>query len=343
VCGELIVFKLAIIIPIYKVKSFINECVDSLVLEYDKNFQYVFVDDGCPENSLEFAKSKNDDFFNKNNVVIVKKKNGGISSARNAGLDKVNAEFFTFLDPDDFYCDGFRAVVNEAILNYDFDILEYEMVRFKNKATYPSIVNRNIDVVFSGCSSQIRNKSLGRGDWQVWRRVFKSERYLTHRFIEGVCFSEDISYTSPMYYENFKLMVLSNRVIAYRDNSGSITAEFSNLPTNRVQIYLESFKKIICDFDRGQVVDYRIIDSVLLIAARLGLENPVVLSEKRLSVLSIELLKRIVFSIRYVTGNKKYYRIIFIFSPFIYVHIRRWTGLIKRTSRFAKLKLNNRL
>jgi glycosyltransferase involved in cell wall biosynthesis len=336
------VFKLAIIIPIYKVKSFINDCVDSLVSEYDEKFQYIFVDDGCPENSLEFAKSNNNNFFCKNNIVIVEKKNGGVSSARNAGLDQVNAEFFTFLDSDDFYYDGFRTIVKEAILNHDFDILEYEMVRFKNKSTYPLIVNKDIDVLFSGCSSQVRNKSLGRGSWHVPRRVFRSERYLTHRFNDGI-FLEDLTYTSQMYYENFKLTVLSNKMVAYRDNSKSITAEFINLPENRVQVHLDSFEKVIAELDSGQIVDYKVIDSVLLIAAGLGLENSAILNEKRLGVISNDFLKRIMFSIRYVTGNKKYYRIIFISSPFIYEYVRRLVGVINRTGGFTRFRQKNRL
>ena len=89
----------SVIVPIYKVEDYLDECVKSIVDQTYKNIEIILVDDGspdhCPQKCDEWAK-------NDLRIRVVHKQNGGLSSARNAGLDVAKGEYIAFVDSDDF-------------------------------------------------------------------------------------------------------------------------------------------------------------------------------------------------------------------------------------------------
>ena len=92
----------SIIIPVYKVEKYLNDCVNSVLQQTFKNFEIILVDDGSPDNCPAIC---DDISKNNENVKVIHKQNGGLSSARNAGLNEANGEYVIFLDSDDFYLD----------------------------------------------------------------------------------------------------------------------------------------------------------------------------------------------------------------------------------------------
>ena len=89
--------KLSIIVPVYNVEKYINECIKSLLELTIDNFEIIVVDDGSKDKSISIVKS-----FNDNRIKIIYKKNGGLSSARNAGLKEAIGEYVAFVDSDDY-------------------------------------------------------------------------------------------------------------------------------------------------------------------------------------------------------------------------------------------------
>lgn len=90
---------ISVIIPIYKVEQYLDECVESIIKQTYKNLEIILVDDGspdaCPQMCDEWARKDE-------RIRVVHKKNGGLSSARNAGLDVATGEYISFVDSDDF-------------------------------------------------------------------------------------------------------------------------------------------------------------------------------------------------------------------------------------------------
>ncbi len=90
---------ISIIIPVYKVEKYLRNCLDSVINQTYKNLEIILVDDGspdaCPQICDEYE--KNDD-----RIKVIHKENGGLSSARNAGLDKCTGEYIAFIDSDDY-------------------------------------------------------------------------------------------------------------------------------------------------------------------------------------------------------------------------------------------------
>lgn len=91
--------KVSIIIPVYNVESYIDECLNSVVNQTYQNLEIILVDDGSPDKCPQIC----DNWVEKDNrIKVVHKKNGGLSSARNAGMDVATGSFLMFVDSDDF-------------------------------------------------------------------------------------------------------------------------------------------------------------------------------------------------------------------------------------------------
>ena len=90
--------KISVIVPVYNVEKYLPRCIDSILSQTFKDFELLLIDDGSPDNSGKIC----DDYKRKDvRVRVFHKENGGVSSARNLGLDNAKGEWITFSDSDD--------------------------------------------------------------------------------------------------------------------------------------------------------------------------------------------------------------------------------------------------
>ena len=97
---------ISVIVPIYNVEKYINRCIDSIIEQTYTNLEIILVDDGSTDNSGSIC----DEYAKKDNrIKVIHKENGGVSSARNVGLDTAIGQYITFVDSDDYiekkYCE----------------------------------------------------------------------------------------------------------------------------------------------------------------------------------------------------------------------------------------------
>lgn len=89
---------ISVIVPVYKVENVLNYCIDSILNQTYKNFELILVDDGSPDNSGKIC----DEYTKKDNrIKVIHKENGGVSSARNCGIDVAKGKYICFVDSDD--------------------------------------------------------------------------------------------------------------------------------------------------------------------------------------------------------------------------------------------------
>lgn len=90
---------ISIIVPVYKVEKYLDKCVESIVEQTYKNLEIILVDDGSPDNCSAMC----DEWAQKDSrIKVIHKENGGLSSARNAGLDACTGDYIGFVDSDDW-------------------------------------------------------------------------------------------------------------------------------------------------------------------------------------------------------------------------------------------------
>ncbi|GBU24704.1 hypothetical protein R83H12_01338 [Fibrobacteria bacterium R8-3-H12] len=112
----------SVIVPVYNVEPYIRKCVDSILAQSYRNLEIILVDDGSPDNCEKIC----DEYAANNpNIIVLHKKNGGLSDARNAGLDIAKGEFICFVDSDDWCEREMLQTAFEAMEKAKCDIVSY--------------------------------------------------------------------------------------------------------------------------------------------------------------------------------------------------------------------------
>lgn len=140
---------ISVIIPVYKVEKYLNQCVDSVLNQTYKNLEIILVDDGSPDRCPEIC----DAYARKDERVrVIHQKNGGSSAARNAGIERHTGSYVMFLDSDDFWDDteAIMKLVNRVqktkpdVLNYSY--MKYYEDTGKKIAQFENVLVRSEDM-----------------------------------------------------------------------------------------------------------------------------------------------------------------------------------------------------
>lgn len=168
----------SVIMPVYNAGKYITETLDSFCLNDISNFELICIDDCSQDNSLEILEGYKSKI--QNMKVIRLEKNGGVSNARNIGLNKAKGDYVLFLDSDDFFASTFFEYLNNLeFLSDDLMIfkhlntnhrLEQSEIKFTGKYKEISI-EECIDILIGLQTSHDENLRLS----SVWGKVFKRE------------------------------------------------------------------------------------------------------------------------------------------------------------------------
>lgn len=110
---------ISVIVPVYNVEKYLPRCIDSILAQTFTDFELILVDDGSPDNCGAIC----DEYAAKDKRVrVIHKSNGGVSSARNAGLDAASGEYVTFVDSDDYIAEDRLKQMHSSIFESKADI-----------------------------------------------------------------------------------------------------------------------------------------------------------------------------------------------------------------------------
>lgn len=125
--------QFSIIVPVYNVKSFLRQCIDSILGQSCLNFEVILVDDGSTDGSSIIC----DEYANKyEKVKVIHKQNGGQNSARIAGLSNSQGKYICFVDSDDYIDSEFLMNFQKILDAYEPEIIAIDCTRFNDKGTY---------------------------------------------------------------------------------------------------------------------------------------------------------------------------------------------------------------
>ena len=109
----------SIVIPIYNVEAYLKQCLETIVNQTYPNLEIILVNDGSPDNSEEICK----EFFKRDSRIrYVRQVNGGLSAARNTGIDLATGDYITFVDPDDWVTEDYVETLYTQLKKYEADV-----------------------------------------------------------------------------------------------------------------------------------------------------------------------------------------------------------------------------
>jgi len=171
----------SVIVPVYNVENYLCRCIDSILCQSFTDFELILVDDGSPDNSGAIC----DEYAEKDRrVIVIHKENGGVSSARNAGLDIALGTYVAFCDSDDWWDEDFLLEMHGAILQSEADVV---VSNFRTIDANDSIVSNTNHVVEINVVETLDDKYdylinilARKTGWEIWRRLFKKKIIQMH-------------------------------------------------------------------------------------------------------------------------------------------------------------------
>ena len=170
---------ISVIVPVYKVEEYLTACVESVLAQTYQNFELVLVDDGSPDHCPRMC----DEFASRDSRIrVIHKENGGLSSARNAGIDVAKGEYLAFLDSDDLWTPMFleRLYATLTESNADFAVCLFRRFQGEPPKELPSVVEAEVLTQREAfeCLFSLRNENMVVAPNKLYKRgIFDSIRY----------------------------------------------------------------------------------------------------------------------------------------------------------------------
>lgn len=243
----------SVIIPVYKVEDYLAECVDSVLNQTYRNLEIILVDDGSPDGcgAMCDAYAAQDD-----RVRVIHRPNGGLSAARNSGMDIATGEFITFLDSDDWMYRGTIEGYMQCFAKHpELDLVESRI--YCTSSGEPCNVGEYIGdpqataKILTG-SELIRTFCMD--TWPIptavaWNKCYRKKLVEGHRFIEGRVW-EDYAFHLRLF-PHVKFYLRWDQVNYYyrEDREGAITERKPDLIIPKLVDSYENQKEIIVDLE----------------------------------------------------------------------------------------------
>ena len=228
----------SVVVPIYNVEKYLLKCVRSIQEQTYSDLEIILVDDGSPDGCPAMCEDlKCED----SRIRVIHKENGGLSDARNAGIEVAGGDYITFVDSDDYIAPDFIQSMM-SVLEDDIDIVcgGYERVTDKEEvletrmAKEPRVLN-NHDAMLE----MVKNREIRT---TAWGKVFRRNLFDDIRFDKGK-YHEDIYIMHKLFGKARKVAVVSVALYSYRVNQNSITgSSFSPKHEDAVYAHLERMK-----------------------------------------------------------------------------------------------------
>jgi glycosyltransferase involved in cell wall biosynthesis len=232
---------LSIVVPIYNVEKYLPKCLDSILGQNFSDFELILVNDGATDASKTICEM----YANKDKrIIVLNKINGGLSSARNYGIEIAKGDFISFIDSDDWLVDNSLGEIMATIIETKSDILiaGHYVISENNEVLETHIKNETrILTRVEGLELILKDKELHS---YAWDKIYKTSLFKTIRYPEGRNF-EDTATTYKLFNISNKIIQINKAYYNYYRRVGSISLISSKDLKNGYKNKLDNFKAFI--------------------------------------------------------------------------------------------------
>ena len=235
-------YKVSIIIHIYGVEKYLEECLDSVINQTYSNLEIILIDDESPDQCPVIC----DEYALKDNrIKVIHKKNGGAGSARNAGLKICTGEYICFVDSDDYvYPNYVEKLVSEAVRQKaEIIVSNFDYLYQNKKKTEKELMKTN---EFS--SAEYLEEFLI--NWHcslIWNKIFKKDILKSLFFVEGRRIDDEF-FTYQAVIKAKKIVQIEDCLYVYRMRKSSVmnssVSRYEKMLEDQVDYFTERYDKV---------------------------------------------------------------------------------------------------
>lgn len=318
---------ISVIVPVYKVEQYLEKCVNSIIAQTYSNLEIILVDDGSPDKCGYIC----DSFLKKDSrIKVIHKSNGGLSSARNAGIDIASGEYIGFVDSDD-YIEPFMYEKLLDLIKHDKSKLAVCSVNYvyeDGKKINKTCSKKNILFNFHNAIIEMNIHRLF--DMGAWSKLYHKSLFDNLRFPVGKL-SEDFYIMFKLFDRAQSISYLAIPCYNYLQRSNSITR---STKINHDHEYAAEEQMLYLDkkYPDLKIVSHTSYASAALTVYDSYIKNCVACSKKQLYHFRNIIRQNFCYikQANYLPKSKKIQFTLFILSPYIYKNVFKIYRKIKR-------------
>lgn len=241
--------KVSVVVPVYNVEIYLKKCLDSLIQQTLDDIEILVINDGTKDNSQKIIDSYVKDYPNKVKGYI--KENGGLSSARNFGIDKAKGDYIAFVDSDDWVEPTMYEELYQKAIQHDFEIVMCDFNEIRNGKVHACTCKLNQDIVHHKDIKQAMIDFYP----SAWNKLFKKELLIATQtyFKEGVWF-EDVEFIYRLLPYVNRIGIVNKNFYNYLIRKGSITATADS----RIYHYIDNWNGLVNFYkEKGLYNEYK--------------------------------------------------------------------------------------
>ena len=260
--------KVSILIPVYNVERYLDECLKSVINQTYKNIEVIIVNDGSTDNSLSIIRKFTEIDIR---IKVINQNNKGLSNARNVALKEATGEYVFYLDSDDYLTVNCIKVLVEKIKLDNSDMVMFDYSRIDDNGSNEIIVSLGLDKknIYSGMEiAELMLKNLIQG--YTCFRLYRRDNLINHnfKFEEG----RKVEDFFPVFKETCMtkyISYLNSSIYKYRQRDGSLV----NSKDKDLMIDFIHAMNLTAEYAKSQGFDILLIEKFKLIKSCIVIKN----------------------------------------------------------------------
>lgn len=245
--------KISIIVPVYNVEGYMRKCINSILNQTIENIEIILVNDGSKDKSGDIC----DEYKKKDDrVVVIHKENGGLSSARNAGLEIATGELIGFVDSDDWIEPDYFEILYEGIIknNADISVMQLKYVTNHQKIEFNTEMKEEwLEFTrHKAMESFIANNFIASNfiQYSACNKLYRSNLFEGIRYPEGMLMEDKATTYKLIHKANLVVVNLSKKYHYYLRSDSIMQSEFNKKKFDSLDIHMKQIEFVDVNYPK---------------------------------------------------------------------------------------------